>query len=526
MSKLVWTIVTNNNLHGTLSQVSGGLWRYTPDPGFTGGDASFVYAVSTGPNTLSNTAPVYLHLAPLNPPILSAIPNQLTEEGSSTTPILFTIRDTNTPVSQLMISIVCDNQSLVDPNAGFNLVTLSTQGDTNSSFSLVITPRAGAIGAGNITISVNDGHNLVSGTFILQVNQKPSYTIVDLGVLPNRFASYATAINNQGQVVGYATDGSSRQNQKLAFLYTGFEAGGQLIALNTNSTLASAAYAINNSGQIIGCAQAADGSTHVFLYDSVRAPMLRDLGALGTNSQGSFSLGLGINANGVFVGGSSISALGQVHAFESGATLLDLGLGGNSTAYGLNDAGQVVGFATVNGLTNAFLLSPVATNNTSAGTNFLGFLPGGTNSLALAINQFGDVIGTGGLSNGLTHAWIRTSTDGSLQDLGTPAGTFSSTAYGLNGFRQVVGSATAAGGATHAFFYSTGRMNDLNDLLPFEETNSWVLTEARGINDQGQIVGTGKFNGKDHAFLALPARVIGRPVARPLGRSLNNRPLM
>ncbi|HVV73283.1 MAG TPA: DUF3466 family protein, partial [Verrucomicrobiae bacterium] len=393
---------------------------------------------------------------------------------------------------------------------------MSTQGDTNSAFSLVITPKPGAIGAGNVTISVNDGHNLVSTSFILQVNQKPAYTIVDLGVLPNRFASYGTAINNQGQVVGYATDGSPGQNQKLAFLYTGFEAGGQLVALSTNSGFASAAYAINDSGQIAGAAQTADSSGRAFLYDLLKAPVLRDFGALGTNSQGSFSSGFGINNNGVLVGGSSVAVSGQVRAFKSGASLIDLGFG-NSTAYAINDAGQIVGFAVVNGLTNAFVITPASTNNTPAGTNFLGFLPAGTNSLALAINQFGDIVGAAGLSNGLMHAWLKTSGTASLADLGTPAGTFSSTAYGVNGFRQVVGTATGAGGVTHAFFYSTGRMNDLNDLLPFEETNTWVLTDARGINDQGQIVGTGKFNGKDHAFLALPARVIGRPVPRPLG---------
>ncbi len=60
-------------------------------------------------------------------------------------------------------------------------------------------------------------------------------------------------------------------------------------------------------------------------------------------------------------------------------------------------------------------------------------------------------------------------------------------------------------------------MNDLNDLIPYEETNVWTLTDARGINDSGAIVGTGLMNGSTHAYVALPAWVIGRPISPPLG---------
>jgi probable HAF family extracellular repeat protein len=517
LSSLAWSITANNNLHGTLKQVAGGQWQYTPDPTFTGGDASFTYAVSTGPNTLSNAANVFIHVAPLSPPILTPIGNQLTEEDSPTAPIIFSVTDTNIPISQLMLSMVCDNPSLVDPNNGFTLTTLSNSGTTHSTMSLVITPNPGAIGSGNVTLSANDGHNLVSETFVLQVNQKPAYTIVDLGVLSSRFASYGTAINNLGQVVGYATDGTAAQNQKQAFLYTGFDSGQQVIALNTNFSLFSAAYGINNASQIIGTAQSSDGTSHVFVYDLYRAPVLQNFGALGSNSQGSTAVGLGINDSGAFVGDGTTATVGQLHAFKSGATLLDLGLAGNNVANGINNAGQIVGYSVVNGLTNAFVITPTATNNTPVGTNFLGSLPSGTNSMAFAINQFGDVVGAGGTSSSFTHAWLLPNGTTTLVDLGTLPGTFSSVAYGLNGFKQVVGSVTGTGGLTHAFLYTTGKMNDLNNLLPFEETNAWTLTEARGINDQGQIVGTGRINGKDHAFLALPARVVGKPLPRPLG---------
>ena len=516
MSDLVWEITESGNLHGTLNHVDGGEWLYTPDPAFTGGDADFTYAVSTGAGTLTNSETIHIHVAPLNPPILSPIGSQLAEEDSPTAPILFTITDTNTPISQLSLSVVSDNASLVDAGSGFSLTTITNIGDTNATMALVITPKAGAIGSANVTLSANDGHNLASESFVFQVTPQPAYTIIDLGIPPNRFASYGRGINNRGQVVGYATDGSAGQNLKQAFLYTGFDAGGQLVTIAPGTNRASAAYAINSQGQVTGAAVAASGSSQAFLYD-FGSDAFTGFGSLGTNSLGSFSEGLAINSAGTIVGDSVTTTLGESVAFKSGAALIDLSLGSPSVAQGINDAGQIVGSAVHSGGVTAFLYSPAATNNIPEGTNFLGFLPGGTNSSALAINQFGDVTGFSSVSNGFSHAWLMVNGSPSLVDLGTPPGLSNSVAYGVNGFRQVVGTAVGFGGVTHAFVYSSGKMHDLNSLIPLEETNTWKLTEARGINDQGEIVGTGKLNGVDHAFLALPARVIGKPIAQPLG---------
>jgi probable HAF family extracellular repeat protein len=47
-------------------------------------------------------------------------------------------------------------------------------------------------------------------------------------------------------------------------------------------------------------------------------------------------------------------------------------------------------------------------------------------------------------------------------------------------------------------------MFDLNDLVP--AGSGFVLEEATGINDSGEIVGTGTIGGATHAFLLVPAR--------------------
>ena len=54
----------------------------------------------------------------------------------------------------------------------------------------------------------------------------------------------------------------------------------------------------------------------------------------------------------------------------------------------------------------------------------------------------------------------------------------------------------------HAFLWSRESMRDLNALIP--SGSGWVLSEANGVNDAGQIVGYGTHNGDVRAFLLNP----------------------
>ena len=126
-------------------------------------------------------------------------------------------------------------------------------------------------------------------------------------------------------------------------------------------------------------------------------------------------------------------------------------------------------------------------------------------------------IGWTGRDSGTSRAFLYDGPSGRLTSLGTVAGGGSSVATGINDFGQVVGTAVKGNGQ-RAFFYSAGKLNDLNDLLPeIEQLDQWTLQSAAGINRSGAIVGTGTHAGLKRAFLALPATVIGRPVIRPQG---------
>jgi probable HAF family extracellular repeat protein len=123
----------------------------------------------------------------------------------------------------------------------------------------------------------------------------------------------------------------------------------------------------------------------------------------------------------------------------------------------------------------------------------------------LDINDSGQVVGTAMTASGEHHAFrtapnqpINLDTD----DIGT-LGDLSSFASGINDGGQVVGAALTASGEFHAFVHrGAGPMQDLNELI--DPTLGWVLYDARGINDLGQIVGTGNHNGDIRAFLLTP----------------------
>lgn len=246
----------------------------------------------------------------------------------------------------------------------------------------------------------------------------------------------------------------------------------------------SGAFAINNLGQLVGSSQTIPGGSTVanaFLYSS---GTLADLGTLAGGS--GTSTAQGINDSGQIVG---YSDNGPHAFFYSNGTMNDLGTLGGAASYGLgiDSAGRSVGYSlTSAGVYHAFATTAGETAMTAA--DDIGTL-GGANSLATAISPTTvQVVGFSQPAGSASfHAFIYS--NGSFTDLGTLPGGSSSLAYGANDSGQVVGNATDSGGSSHAFLYSAGTgMIDLGTL-------GGSTSMAQGINKYGEVVGDSKTAG-------------------------------
>jgi probable HAF family extracellular repeat protein len=298
----------------------------------------------------------------------------------------------------------------------------------------------------------------------------PSYTIIDLGTLGGS-ESIGFALNNSGQVTGVSRTAGDEFSH--AFLYS----GGSMTDIGTlNDYPNSGGYAINDAGHVVG------NSREAFLYDG---SSLTDLGTLGGGGSSAFA----VNQSDEVVGYSTIVGDADWHAFlYAGGVMKNLGTFGGqySVANGINDNEEVVGYAALaNGPLHAFYY------NATVGMLDLGTL-GGLQSFATAINNVGQVVGYSETANGQNHVFIYTG--GVMTDLGFSGHNW----LAINNYGQVVGLLSSG----HPFLYADGVANDLNDLLP--DGSGWLLTDARGINDAGQIVGYGAINNQTHAFLMTP----------------------
>ena len=138
------------------------------------------------------------------------------------------------------------------------------------------------------------------------------------------------------------------------------------------------------------------------------------------------------------------------------------------------------------------LLATYATAEVRYTVTDLGF-SGGNESQAWGINDAGQVVGIGYVTPSILHGYVWE--NGTTVDLGTLGGNLSR-AISINNSGQIVGySATDASpyGFKQAFLYENGLMTDLGI--------GYNYTWGPSINNSGQIVSTSRFGNQTHACL-------------------------
>lgn len=319
-----------------------------------------------------------------------------------------------------------------------------------------------------------------------------SYEVTDLGL--GGVSSAAWAINNHGDVAGDVTYSGS-------ITHPFFYSNGSAQDLGTLGKSPAVGRGLNESGQVVGWSYRTDGTVRATLITN---GVTQDLGSLAGPSGSSF--GAAVNDNGDAVGWTFRTTSGR-HAFlYTNGTMYDLGtlpdqnvstptVDMESQASSINNDGDIVGWSRYSSNTtaqHAILIS-------SGVMHDLGTL-GGRSSSALDINDNGGIVGSSDV--GLYfHAFFYE--NGAMQDLGTLPGRQTSIAVAINNFGQIIGNSylnAFSGGSP--FIYQSGTMYDLNDLI--NPLSGWVLNSAMDINDAGQIVGVGMISGQSRAFLLTP----------------------
>ena len=310
--------------------------------------------------------------------------------------------------------------------------------------------------------------------------------ITDLGTLPGGHQSFAFGVNSLGQIVGDATNATV---DPYSYLYA----------------------------QILGISNGTQ--TRAFLWDKQNG--MQDLGTLG----GPDAWAAFINEQGDVAGISLTSFTanpdnGPTCApnvpsqnpffWEKSTGMIDIGsFGGTCGApQAINNRGQVVGgsYLAGNASVHAFLWQRSAHPRLKD----LGTL-GGDNSVALWIDNSGDVIGYADIANspGCTgvgcvhHAFLWK--HGEMRDLGSIGSDPCSRAISINSRGQIVGATAAVCGSilTHGFLWENGGPAiDLNTLV---NSPDMALTIPLYINESGEIAGNGMLpNGDMHAFVLIP----------------------
>ena len=344
----------------------------------------------------------------------------------------------------------------------------------------------------------------------------------DLGALPGvGNTSVPLWINDQGTIAGISENGVIDPLTGSPEIRPVRWKGGKILDLGTLGGNAGYANAINNRGQVAGYAlnKTPDSDANGLVVDfpvlffpaatQVRAVLWQDgvIHDLGTLGRGNDAAAIFVNERGQVAGVSFtdtiLNASGlptQDPFFWDDGKMVDIGTLGGSQGYPLrmNNLGQVVGTSLLAGdqENHAFFWDK------KEGLKDLGTLPGGLFSKAYWVNDAGEAVGFSDAAVGIRAVLWK---NGAIIDLGSVAGDPCNFAQSINSHGQIVGFGRAdCFNEDHTFLWENGGpLVDLQTLLV--HPSDTTLIAAIAINDRGDIVTVGMLpNGDTHSVLLIP----------------------
>ena len=333
--------------------------------------------------------------------------------------------------------------------------------------------------------------------------QPPQYEIISLGVVGESFSGGQT-ISENGQFAGGFTN-----DDPFVWQSTGGTTGLPSASGQPFST----PWGINNSGTMVGI-----GATTFFGSNAIPVAWQNGTATvLGLPTGEALGRAYAINNNGMIVGSVDGGSTEQAAMFSlSGAgVVLTQTLGGGTlqTAYGINDAGRIVGLAldpNNAAVIHGFYLDPgdTAAHDIGALTAL-----GHNSSIAFDVSSNGLITGSSSINGGADgRAFLWSETDGMIE-IALPTGTSTASGRGVNADGWVVG--TAGGTFAVPFLFDGTDTYSLQDLIALGGSG-WVLdmgtsSGAFAIADDGTIIGRGMFNGQLTAFAMIRSSAVPEP---------------
>jgi probable HAF family extracellular repeat protein len=303
-----------------------------------------------------------------------------------------------------------------------------------------------------------------------------TYEVIDLGTLGGA-SSGATDLNDAGAIVGWSRTADGHVHGVVW-------RAGNTIDIGTLGGPTSSAASISNNYAVVGTSAVTGGGVrHAFLWRANQGAM-HNLGLPSPARIGDTGAIIGNTTN---AGGEPLAAYRNQHGW------IRLPLNGFDGSFGedVNDAGTAVGtlvhephgsapFVYENGVLTVLPSVPTAAETTANAINDAGLIAGQT------FDPLGIVLWDG-------SSW---------QPIPTPA-LFIPEIRDMNDCAEIVGAHHPEQFfKPHAFLISDGAGVDLNSQIP--AGSGWRLGVATAINDAGEIVGVGRHNGIQRAFLLEP----------------------
>jgi autotransporter-associated beta strand protein len=239
---------------------------------------------------------------------------------------------------------------------------------------------------------------------------------------------------------------------------------------------------INDAGQTVGNTNNFPGSS--FLYSGGNYTPVNVPGA----AQGTYAFG--INNAGQIVGGSEVNWVSKGFVYSNGAyvSFNVPGDNGETTPFGINNASQIVGFFN-SGNYHGFLYDNGVYTQLDA--------PGATQGTsAYGINDHGQIVGG---VNGGPQGWLYS---GGVYTTVSVPGASGTRPFGINNAGQIVGLYDDGNGGEFGFVRS-------GDTYTTIAVPGATNTQALGINNNGQIVGQYSDGSGVYGFLANPLLDLG-----------------